>query len=77
MNKWLILLLFFLPGVALAQKITSSQNKLAQKSYLQANQFISNKLYDKAIEQLNKAVIEDDRFTAAYQQLPRASIHPD
>ena len=69
MNKWLILLLLFLPGVALAQKITSSQNKLAQKSYLQANQFITNKLYDKAIEQLNKAVIEDDRFTAAYQQL--------
>ncbi|MEJ7779863.1 MAG: OmpA family protein [Daejeonella sp.] len=69
MYKSLILFLFLLPGLCLGQKITSSTNKLAQESYNRANQYISNKVYDKAIKELKKAVAEDVVFTAAYQQL--------
>ncbi len=69
MYKLLTIILFLLPGLCFGQKITSSTNKLAQKYYDQANQSISNKVYDRAVSELNKAIAEDNRFTAAYQQL--------
>ena len=69
MNKWMFLFLCFITGMAYGQKQLTSPNKLAQKSYNQANQYISYKLYDKAITELKQAVVLDDRFLAAYQQL--------
>jgi outer membrane protein OmpA-like peptidoglycan-associated protein len=51
------------------QKITSSANKLAQKSYVQANKYIGDKAYNMAVTELKKAVAEDIQFTAAFQQL--------
>ncbi|MEJ7692141.1 OmpA family protein [Daejeonella sp.] len=69
MRKILLLLLCFCSIVSFGQKVTSSQNKLAQKSYLQANKYIGDKAYNMAITELKKAVSEDNQFTAAYQQL--------
>lgn len=69
MYKSLLLFLLLLPGLCYGQKITSSTNKLAQESYNRASQYISIKAYDRAIKELKKAVAEDVRFTAAYQQL--------
>ena len=67
--KKLLVLLCFLPGICFAQKQVSSSIKQAQKSYLQANQYISYKLYNKAIIELKQAVSIDQNFTAAHQQL--------
>ena len=67
--KILLLLLCLLPCICLAQKQTSSPVKQAQKSYNLANQYLSYRLYDKAIAELSQAVILDKNFTAAYQQL--------
>ncbi len=69
MRKLLVLFLFILPGLGFGQKVTSSQNKLAQKSYVQANKYIGDKAYNLAIAELKKAITEDAQFTAAYQQL--------
>ncbi len=67
--KRLLVFLCLLPCICFAQKQTSSPVKQAQKSYLLANQYLGYKLYDKAIIELNQAVILDKSFTAAYQQL--------
>lgn len=69
MNKWIFFILCLIPGYGFAQKQISSPVKQAQKSYIQANQYISYKLYDKAIIELNQAIVLDRNFTAAYQQL--------
>ncbi len=69
MYKLLIIFFCLLSPLCFGQKITSSANKLAQKYYEQANQAIGNKVYDKAVSDLNKAIAEDNRFVAAYQQL--------
>ena len=69
MIKRLLLVFCVLPLIAFAQKQTSSTNKQAQKAYEQANQSISENLYDKAITELNQAVSLDHKFLAAYQQL--------
>lgn len=69
MRKTLFLLLYLSSSLCFSQKITSSQNKLAQKSYLQANKYIGDKAYNMAITELKKAISEDSQFTAAYQQL--------
>ncbi len=42
---------------------------MAQKSYLQANKYIGDKAYSMAITELKKAVAEDNKFAAAFQQL--------
>ena len=65
----MFLFLYLITGIAYGQKQLSSPNKRAQKSYNQANQYISYKLYDKAIVQLKQAVDLDKQFPAAYQQL--------
>ena len=66
----IILIVFCLVPLALfAQKQVSSTNKQAQKAYEQARQYISYKLFDKAISELNQAVALDNSFLAAYQQL--------
>ena len=67
--KKLLVFICLLPGLCFAQKQFSSPIKQAQKSYLLANQYISNKLYDKAIEELKQAVSIDKNFSAAYQQM--------
>jgi tetratricopeptide (TPR) repeat protein len=67
--KRLLVLLCLLPCICFAQKQTASPVKQAQKSYNLANQYLSYRLYDKAIAELNQAVILDKNFTAAYQQL--------
>ena len=69
MRKFLLLFFCILPGLCLGQKVTTSQNKLAQKSYVQANKYIGDKAYNRAIAELKKATTEDVQFTAAYQQL--------
>ena len=69
MKKILLLFLCLYSGFCFSQKVTSSPNKLAQKSYLQANKYIGDKAYSLAIAELKKAVSEDNKFTAAYQQL--------
>ncbi|MES2874744.1 MAG: OmpA family protein [Bacteroidota bacterium] len=69
MKKFLLLFICLYSGLCFSQKITSSQNKLAQKSYLQANKYIGDKAYNMAVSELKKAISEDNRFTAAYQQL--------
>ncbi|MES3019546.1 MAG: OmpA family protein [Bacteroidota bacterium] len=69
MRKILLFLLCLCSLASFGQKVTSSQNKLAQKSYLQANKYIGDKAYNMAITELKKAVSEDNQFTAAYQQL--------
>jgi outer membrane protein OmpA-like peptidoglycan-associated protein/tetratricopeptide (TPR) repeat protein len=69
MIKRLLLVFCLLPLIVFAQKQTSSTNKQAQKAYEQANYFISENLYDKAISELNQAVSLDQKFLAAYQQL--------
>ncbi|SKB35933.1 OmpA family protein [Daejeonella lutea] len=69
MRKILLLSLLFCSALCFGQKVTTSQNKLAQKSYLQANKYIGDKAYNMAITELKKAVSEDNKFTAAFQQL--------
>ena len=69
MNKWIFIFLCLIPGLGFAQKQIASPVKQAQKSYIQANEYISYKLYDKAIIELKQAVLLDKNFTAAYQQL--------
>lgn len=69
MLKRVVFLICFLPVVCLAQKVTTSQNRAAQKSYELANQHIGNKAYERALNELKKAVSEDSQFTAAFQQL--------
>lgn len=69
MYKCILLIFCLLSGSVSAQNQTSSTNKQAQKAYEQANQSISDKLYDKAISELNRAVSLDNKFFAAYQQL--------
>ena len=54
---------------AFAQKKGGSANKQAQKAYELANQSVSYKFYDKAIEQLKQTVAIDGNFIAAYQQM--------
>jgi len=68
MNKLLVFICLF-PGLCFAQNQFSSPIKQAQKSYLQANQYINNKLYDKAIEELKLAISIDKNFIAAHQQM--------
>jgi outer membrane protein OmpA-like peptidoglycan-associated protein/Tol biopolymer transport system component len=65
----MILFLCMLPALALGQRNTSSSNRQAQRFYLQAGQFIGNKLYGRAIIELEQAVGQDSTFTAAWQQL--------
>lgn len=69
MKNLLFFLFLLISTQAYTQKQTSSSVKQAQKSYNLANQYISYKLYDKAIAELNQAVAQDQNFTAAYQQL--------
>lgn len=69
MRKFFLLLLCLSSILCFGQKVNSSQNKIAQKSYLQANKYISDKAYNMAITELKKAVFEDNKFTAAFQQL--------
>ena len=52
-----------------AQNKTTSTNRQAQKAYEMANQNISYRFYDKAIENLKSAIALDGQFIAAYQQL--------
>jgi hypothetical protein len=68
-RKIFIFLLIVLCNLANAQKKGNSTNRLAQKTYELANQSISYKYYDKALEQLKEAVTVDDKFIAAYQQM--------
>ena len=69
MFKCLLVVFYLLPLIVCAQKQTNSTINRAQKSYEQANHSISEKLYDKAISELNQAVSYDPKFLAAYQQL--------
>ena len=69
MKKFLLLFICLYSSLCFGQKVNSSQNKLAQKSYLQANKYIGDKAYPMAVAELKKAVSEDDKFSAAYQQL--------
>lgn len=69
MKSFLFLFLLTLGFNVLGQKQNVSSNKLAQKSYDQANQSISYKLYDKAVDELKKTIALDAQFAAAYQQL--------
>jgi len=69
MYKLIIFIFCLVPLTLFAQKQTSSTNKQAQKAYEQASKAISDKLYDKAISELNQAVALDHNFLAAYQQL--------
>ena len=69
MFKRLLIVFCLLPLIVFAQKKTNSANKQAQKAYEQANQSISEKLYDKAISELNQAISLDPNFLFAYQQL--------
>ena len=69
MFKRLLIVFCILPLIVFAQKKTNSANKQAQKAYEQANQSISEKLYDKAISELNQAISLDPNFLFAYQQL--------
>jgi outer membrane protein OmpA-like peptidoglycan-associated protein len=66
-----ILVIFFCLVVngTYAQKTSSSSNRQAQKAYELANQNISYRFYDKAIENLKSAISLDGNFIAAYQQL--------
>ncbi|WP_423149254.1 OmpA family protein [Rubrolithibacter danxiaensis] len=68
MKYTLLLVLLFSGGLLFGQN-TQSANKQAQKIYEQANQAISYKLYEQAIEHLKKAVSIDPNFSAAWQQL--------
>ncbi len=67
--KILLIILVIIPGICFSQKQSTSSVKQAQKSYNLANQYLSYKLYDKAIVELNQAVNLDKGFIAAYQQL--------
>jgi outer membrane protein OmpA-like peptidoglycan-associated protein len=69
MFKCLLVVFYLLPLIVCAQKQTNSTINRAQKSYEQANHSISEKLYAKAISELNQAVSYDPKFLAAYQQL--------
>ena len=69
MKNLLFFLFLLISTQAYTQKQISSSVKQAQKSYNLANQYISYKLYDKAIAELNQAVAQDQNFAAAYQQL--------
>lgn len=69
MKKNVVLILCLCTSLCFGQTATSSQNKLAQKSYVQANKYIGDKAYNLAVTELKKAVAEDSKFTAAYQQL--------
>lgn len=68
--KYILLLVFSLSlTFAYAQKQVTSSNRQAQKAYEQANQNISYRFYDKAIENLKSAIALDENYIAAYQQL--------
>ncbi|NEU07171.1 OmpA family protein [Flavihumibacter sp. R14] len=69
MRNFFIFLLLFVCNVAYAQKKGNSTNRQAQKTYELANESISYKFYDKALEQLKEAVKVDDKFIAAHQQM--------
>jgi outer membrane protein OmpA-like peptidoglycan-associated protein/tetratricopeptide (TPR) repeat protein len=69
MKFFLGILICLWVGTAFGQKQMQSSNKQAQKLYEQANQSITYKFYDKALEQLQRAVELDKNFAAAYQQL--------
>ena len=69
MRKIFILLLILVCQQALAQRKGGSTNKQAQKAYELAGQSVSNKFYDKALEQLKEAVAIDEKFIAAHQQM--------
>ncbi len=69
MKKLLFLFLCSFCTTSFAQKHTNLNHKKAQKAYDKASEFISSKLYDKAIEQLEQAVNLDTQYIAAYQQL--------
>jgi flagellar motor protein MotB len=67
--KILLIVLVLIPSICFSQKQSTSSVKQAQKSYNLANQYLSYKLYDKAIVELNQAVNLDKSFISAYQQL--------
>lgn len=69
MKKNFLIILCLCTSLCFGQKSTTSQNKLAQRSYLQANKYIGDKAYNLAVTELKKAIVEDSQFTAAYQQL--------
>lgn len=69
MRKIFILVLLALSNLLFAQQSNTSGNKQAQRAYLAASQSVSYKFYDKAIEQLKEAVLLDNKFVAAYQQM--------
>jgi flagellar motor protein MotB len=67
--KIFLIILCLIPSICFSQKQNTSSVKQAQKSYNLANQYLSYRLYDKAIAELNQAVNLDKSFIAAYQQL--------
>ncbi|HYK75988.1 MAG TPA: OmpA family protein [Daejeonella sp.] len=69
MRKILLLLLLCFAITAFGQKANTSANKQAQKAYALAGQFIADKIFGKAIEQLKLALEADPNFAAAQQQL--------
>ncbi|TZF81854.1 OmpA family protein [Pedobacter sp. BS3] len=68
-KKVVTILLSLCMGYTYAQSGFESKNRNAQQAYQNAGKSITYKLYDKAIEQLKQAVIYDEKFTAAYQQM--------
>jgi len=67
--KIFLIILCLIPSICFSQKQNTSSVKQAQKSYNLAKQYLSYRLYDKAIAELNQAVNLDKSFIAAYQQL--------
>src|SRR5882724_9955409 len=68
-NTVLLFLLFFLPVFVFAQQQYSTTNKEAIKNFALANESIDEHQYNQAIQQLQKAVAEDDHFIEAHAQL--------
>ncbi|MDB5012855.1 MAG: tetratricopeptide repeat protein, partial [Daejeonella sp.] len=68
--RYILLFVFCISfTVTYAQKTSNSSNRQAQKAYELANQNISYRFYDKAVENLKTAISLDENFIDAYQQL--------
>lgn len=63
----LVCILFFVPGLALAQLSTKSRKAI--ELYTEADNYRVRGQFDQAIEMLNQAIAKDDEFVEAYYRL--------
>ena len=63
----LVLIIFFLPVLALAQ--LSTKSKKAIELYTEADNYRVRGQFDQAIDLLNLAIAKDDEFVEAYYRL--------